>query len=1706
MKSKRITKSLAFFLSFIMVVSVLSPISALAVTLDTGKLGEDTYLTSKTDYAVAPGITESQITTNNSTGTNQVQGYALEVDLNNPTTQIVSSYKDFDPSKGWGMQKVRDQAYAAEKKLGVNVVGGVNGDFFNMQNGAPTGTFVMQGVTYVKNDNWNYFAIKNDGTPIIGSGYLDTTDIKECIGGPAVLIKDGQLTEAAINNGYGTDQLPRTAVGIKANGSVILYVADGRQAPKSCGQTFLDLANALFALGCVDALCLDGGGSATLISQHEGSDELVCRNSPSDGVERTVSSSLLVISNAKPTGEFDHAAILPNNEVYTPNSTVEFTASGVDSAGSAAELPENGAFVLEDDSFGTIENNTFTSNGKIGEVKVNYVVDGVVAGSTMIEIQTPDSITFSNDEVSLGFEKESDLGLVVRYQGRDINYKVGDIIWTMEDEKMGTFNGNIFVSSDSESITGKITATSGFDASVNAEVTAIIGKLPSIVWDFENPDEYVVEKGLSIAPEPTYTDGATSPKPETTHLLMTYNRGGVGETEIVTKENGEVRHGTRALKISYDYTNWTGTTEGVCFGPVGSSNPIEGTPTALGMWVYAPEGTPNLWLRMYYMDAKGTNRQCDLTVQRKEATDGIGGINWQGWKYVEGSISGVAPFYFSGGMTIRLMYLNPPGNECGFWTVTGGYEKDENGNDTPILNKKWVNQADAKGCIYVDNVQFVYGANIDDTDNPVIDSVQVGIQDGSDLQDITSSTVVKSNDVLIQSSFHDIQNKYTTDINFDNVNVYLDGKDVTKDSIILKGDYMVKYYGTLADGLHSVKILVRDGFNNETTETRYFTVNGGVEYPTVRVVAGTEKAVLSNDFTLNIESNNIGKVNAVNTNIKLDTGIVSSADDLTITFAEGFDGTYTYNAATGMLALSISGSAADAEGWNTIASITAKIPYNTAEGKSFTYRVMDGNITFSDPSIVTTTFAAAETAIPVEAGYVVSADPILVGDDGVFHVKTADGSPAAGVDVYNAADNTVIGTTGEDGSFAFGGFSETVQRFTVYAMKDGNYSFKYSSQSASAACDTDGAPAFVLVNASKNGSTSKNIAWLSNPQATDAKSVVQFAKKADYESKNGETAFTAVEGENQIYTFFGSADIDANRIVRINTVSLDGLDENTSYVYRVGDGKVWSEMKVFSTSLVNGDTNFFFFGDIQAQDTTQIKNLLTAVANDGVDYDFGVQTGDSIETASIYSHWEEILKVFSDENIADTDLIHVLGNHEFMGDPTGAASQAIYNLPDKKYYSLNYGNVYVAVINYAITESNPAEALEWLRQDAAASDATWKVLTLHVPPYNTNTGDSHKYLTENLPKVAQEVGIDFVFSGHDHSYARTKPMTDLTIDEENGITYFICGSSGEKSYGVTVNPDYNFDIATNEFSSIYISVKATDDTFTVTTYDVNGENASIFDSYSKTKKTACTESGHSYTYADGYLTCSVCGYKTPVGSYTGFANDSATGKLMYFIGGNMQKGWVSFGDDHYLFGEDGVAMTGVVNFEGHTYTFGADGKMTRGDLVKLSYGRYVYYINGKTQRGWYFIDGYWYYFDRQNTNNGSAMLNSQSPDGKVTIEGMVYTFDKDSHLVKGALVVNEFGTAYYWGPDPVTGLFELDGYTYYFGSNTYMLINDSVEIDGTVYAFDSEGKFSHYGDHQDNDGDGRCDKCTRTSSFWTFFRKLLNLFEKISKFFGKIFG
>ncbi|MBM3295324.1 MAG: phosphodiester glycosidase family protein [Candidatus Aminicenantes bacterium] len=113
------------------------------------------------------------------------------------------------------------------------------------------------------------------------------------VGAGPRLVRGGEIVageEEIFPEGFYGQRHPRTAIGVKADLTIVLMTVDGRQPKTSVGMSIPELAALMTELGCVEAINLDGGGSTTMVVR----DKVV--NNPSDPAgERPVSDALVVL-------------------------------------------------------------------------------------------------------------------------------------------------------------------------------------------------------------------------------------------------------------------------------------------------------------------------------------------------------------------------------------------------------------------------------------------------------------------------------------------------------------------------------------------------------------------------------------------------------------------------------------------------------------------------------------------------------------------------------------------------------------------------------------------------------------------------------------------------------------------------------------------------------------------------------------------------------------------------------------------------------------------------------------------------------------------------------------------------------------------------------------------------------------------------------------------------------------------------------------------------------------------------------------------------------------------------------------------------------------------------------------------------------------------------------------------------------------------
>ena len=463
-----------------------------------GGATENPYYTvfSSENSTLAPGV-EQNISYALTADDKQIVFYTATIDINRDDVQIYANYKDNDASS-WGMARVTDQMAAAKANHSdpdsdnyienYNPVVGVNADFYNMTTGSPSGALVMEGTEYHGVGSENFFAILKDGTAIIGgsSDYAAYKDqIQEAVGASIYLVKNGEIAVSSSSDYY-NNRASRTCVGITAEGKVVLMVLDGRQEPFSAGGSAEEIAQIMLEAGCVTAVNLDGGGSTTYAAKEEGADEVTVVNRPSDGYERSVSSSLMVVSTAKPTNTFDHALVSSDTDYLTVGASMKVSAVGVSISGGAADLPDGAELVVSDESIATLSDGVLTGVAK-GDVTVSIVAGGETYGSKTLHVVMPDGLNFTRDSMNAVYGSSVALPLEATYNGNPVTICADDITLSLSTSTAGTFEGLTFIGEESSGVRMvTVTAQLTKDLSISDTMEIALYKNGEAVFDFDN--------------------------------------------------------------------------------------------------------------------------------------------------------------------------------------------------------------------------------------------------------------------------------------------------------------------------------------------------------------------------------------------------------------------------------------------------------------------------------------------------------------------------------------------------------------------------------------------------------------------------------------------------------------------------------------------------------------------------------------------------------------------------------------------------------------------------------------------------------------------------------------------------------------------------------------------------------------------------------------------------------------------------------------------------------------------------------------------------------------------------------------------------------------------------------------------------------------------------------------------------------------------
>lgn len=1100
---------------------------------------------------------------------------------------------------------------------------------------------------------------------------------------------------------------------------------------------------------------------------------------------------------------------------------------------------------------------------------------------------------------------------------------------------LGKFSDSKFTADEDTSLRGTIQVALKNDSSITGTIDVVVGMEPFVLMDFEDHSDVAATEYWSCHVGPSSAGGSGQLLPDEVKSDRLWIRQTSGEgigfpdgyNKVVSADEDEnVRFGQYAFKLGYNFKDVKLTAVAAAdFGFSGDLRVDTVQPTKIGMWIKVPADCE-------YGDSvlkavlKGGAFEADLATSYMKFNED-GSISYVDGKQLNGTAAYVQYYSYNADGTVSGSKLSDWAGKDWTWV-----EADISAFQMPVdvaraytvrvVSAQNCAKPEVNGYLYIDNLQFIYGTNTNDVKRPVLESVtETG--SGTVLAG-DGSTVLSSGNLTFSAVYSDseLTDKYATGIDQSGIRVLLDGTDYTEQLEINEGSLYLKGVN-LRNGSHTLSIRLKDFYGNVTEETRTFRVEDAKgQRSAIDVLPQPEAPEIGKEYALSIVNNTGEPVTSAEITVDFST-MGNAAKYLERATVEGSDEyeltlTKTEKQAKitierkppqrSLLARLFGAETAAAYDYvSELGYLIINIPADVAEGDTLRYTVTKGNYTIDNgtESGQSYTFSGTEQEVALTAGYQLSCEQVVAGMATALTVTDAEGKPVSRANIYqvnkDSNEATKLGKTNMKGKLAytFGAEGE----YTFYAEKaNSGRSWNQRVIVCERTAENEGKPFGIMTNGVSEPNV-KSITWLTQIDGSAAKAFVKYSTANDLANP------VTVEGNSTIQTFVQSSHGDA---LRSNKVSLAGLKPGATYYYQVGDGETWSDTQSFKMPAAGAEsTNFFILGDIQSSDTANLSHVLKDLASDETVYDFAIQTGDAIDNVTEYvKNWRPFLTTVNSKTLGGVDMIHVMGNHEYYGDANGEISGALYDLPESaqnSWYKVEYGKVCVVVVNNG---TKLAAALADIAEQLT-TDCIWRVLVAHEPIYGTESVSATPEILASIEKA----GFDFVFGGDDHAYARTYPMIGGVAqaeDSRGGVVYYVCGDLSGKSNAFHEREEYAKAIPHNDYTGMYLTVKATEETFTVKAVKYDGEE---LDSYTETR-TDCELGKHKvdaaskYDMSKGTITCTACGEALePTGEYAFSGLLSTTdGKQVILAKGSVKKNeFSSVGEDRYHSCADGYA-------------------------------------------------------------------------------------------------------------------------------------------------------------------------------------------------------
>ncbi|AQQ67039.1 hypothetical protein Mag101_04825 [Microbulbifer agarilyticus] len=328
-------------------------------------------------------------------------------------------------------------------------------------------------------------------------------------------------------------------------------------------------------------------------------------------------------------------------------------------------------------------------------------------------------------------------------------------------------------------------------------------------------------------------------------------------------------------------------------------------------------------------------------------------------------------------------------------------------------------------------------------------------------------------------------------------------------------------------------------------------------------------------------------------------------------------------------------------------------------------------------------------------------------------------------------------------------------------------------------------PDRILMSLSGDPATERAVNWRTDNNAQQARAQYTLADGGPDQEARAATVDAATEIlETGEYRSFH------------HSVRFKSLRPSTQYIYRVGDGQVWSEWMQFRTASTEAEPfGFIYFGDAQ----NDLKSRWSRVARQAYTgmpkADFILHAGDLVNKPENDQEWGQWFYAAGWIN-GSTPSIATPGNHEYKDDKLAKQWRPHFTLPEngpdnallaESVYFLDYqGTRFISLNSQSLSVDSEETALQqrdWLERVLSDNPNHWTVIFHHHPMMPaTKRRTPHEGLNEYFKPLYEKFNVDLVLQGHDHSYARGENLSSggTWLGQQSPV--YVVSVSGPKMY------------------------------------------------------------------------------------------------------------------------------------------------------------------------------------------------------------------------------------------------------------------------------------------------------------------------------------